>query len=47
VQLDTLAVLRYDEIDVRSDFVGQIYYPAGTVRPPETCQTDKPKRTTE
>ena len=42
MQLDTLAVLRYDEIDVRSDFVGQIYYPAGTVRPPETCQTKKP-----
>ena len=34
-------MLRYDEIDVRSDFVGQIYYPAGTVRPPETCQTKK------
>ena len=41
MQLDTLAVLRYDEIDVRSDFVGQIYYPAGIVRPPETCQTKK------
>ena len=35
-------MLRYDEIDVRSDFVGQIYYPAGIVCPPETCQTRKP-----
>ena len=35
-------MLRYDEIDVRSDFAGQIYYPAGIVCPPETCQTRKP-----